>query len=108
MKLNKVSQFQGRTRIKTVCKLQIGDKVRKILEKDIFEKGYTQNWSDQIFIITKVKQFDGICWYYLEDLEGNPLKGNETRTSWYHGTLVLQRNMTMAPWCCGIMVLRLS
>ena len=42
--------------IKTVCKLQIGDKVRKIIEKDIFEKGYTQNWSDQIFIIAKVKQ----------------------------------------------------
>ena len=61
--------------IRAVCKLGVGDKVRKILHKDIFEKGYQANWSEQIYIINKVKQSDGVCWYYLEDLEGNKQKG---------------------------------
>ena len=62
-------------KLKTVCKLKIGDKVRKIIEKDIFEKGYTLNWSEEIYIITESKQADGVCWYYLEDLSGNKVKG---------------------------------
>ena len=62
-------------RLKTVCRLAVGDKVRKIIEKDIFEKGYSANWSEEIYVIRKVKQSDGVCWYYLEDLEGERLKG---------------------------------
>ena len=61
--------------LKTVCKLKIGDKVRKIIEKDIFEKGYSSNWSEEIYIITNSKQLNGVCWYYLEDLSGNKVKG---------------------------------
>ena len=61
--------------LKTVCKLAVGDKVRKIIEKDIFEKGYSANWSEEIYVISKVKQTDGVCWYHLTDLEGNSLKG---------------------------------
>ena len=61
--------------LRTVCKLSVGDKVRKILEKDIFEKGYQASWSEEIYIISKVKQFDGVCWYYLNDLEGHKQKG---------------------------------
>ena len=38
------------------CRLKVGDKVRVALRKDIFEKGYTQNWSDEIFIIKRVFQ----------------------------------------------------
>ena len=62
-------------RLKTVCKLNIGDKVRKIIQKDIFEKGYAPNWSKEIYVITGSKQSDGVCWYYLEDLSGNKVKG---------------------------------
>ena len=62
--------------LKTVCRLAVGDKVRKIIEKDIFEKGYTSNWSEEIYVITRVKQADGVCWYYLEDLGGNKLEGD--------------------------------
>ena len=62
-------------KLQTVCRLKVGDKVRKIIEKDIFEKGYKANWSEEIYTITKVKQADGVCWYYLEDLEGQQLKG---------------------------------
>ena len=62
--------------LQTVCKLQIGDKVRKIIQKDIFAKGYAPNWSEEIYIITESKQSNGVCWYYLEDLSGNPVKGS--------------------------------
>ena len=63
--------------LKTVCRLGVGDKVRKIIQKDIFEKGYSANWSEEIFVISKVRQSDGVCWYYLEDLDGNKLKGKQ-------------------------------
>ena len=61
--------------LRTVCRLQIGDKVRKIIDKNQFEKGYTVNWSEQIFRITNVKQFNGVCWYTLSDLEGEKQTG---------------------------------
>ena len=64
--------------LQTVCRLKVGDKVRKILEKDIFEKGYKANWSEEIYIISKVRQSDGVCWYYLEDFEGQKLKGRNS------------------------------
>ena len=61
--------------LQTVCRLKAGDKVRKIIDKDIFEKGYKANWSEEIYTIRKVKQANGVCWYYLEDLDGHRLKG---------------------------------
>ena len=53
--------------LRTVCKLKEGDRVRKIINKDIYEKGYTRNWSEEIYIIDKVKQSNGVCYYYLKD-----------------------------------------
>ena len=35
-------------------KYKVGDKVRISLKKDIFEKGFTINWSDKIYTIIKV------------------------------------------------------
>ena len=52
------------------CKLRVGDKVRVALKKDIFEKGYTQNWSKEIYTITAVRQRSGVCWYQIEDQAG--------------------------------------
>ena len=51
-----------------VCKLNVGDKVRKIKEKTEFEKGYTQKWSDEIYTIKSVRQSNRVCWYKLENL----------------------------------------
>ena len=36
-------------------KFKIGDLVRISKYKNIFAKGYTPNWSEEIFIITKIK-----------------------------------------------------
>ena len=58
-----------------VCKLAVGDRVRKIREKSHFEKGYTQNWSDEIFVIETV-QNDGVkCWYKLKTLNNDKVSG---------------------------------
>ena len=53
------------------CKLKVGDRVRVAIYKDIFTKGYTQNWSKEIFTVDKVLQKAGICWYKISDQSGN-------------------------------------
>jgi len=52
------------------CKLKRGDRVRIALNKDIFEKGYTKNWSEEIYVISGVRQKSGVCWYKLVDTTG--------------------------------------
>ena len=37
------------------CKFKIGDHVRISKYKSIFAKGYTSNWSEEVFVIKKVK-----------------------------------------------------
>ena len=61
--------------LRTVCKLKVGDKVRKLIKKDIYEKGYTKNWSEELYIIVKVKQSNGVCYYYLESLDHTAIPG---------------------------------
>ena len=36
-------------------KFKIGDRVRISKYKNIFAKGYTQNWSEEIFVVSKIK-----------------------------------------------------
>ena len=75
--------------LRTVCKLKIADRVRKIVNKDIFEKGYTRNWSEEIYIIHKVKQSNGVCYYYLKDLSNNDLPG----IYYYYQLNLISRNV---------------
>ena len=50
-------------------KFKVGDHVRISKYKNIFAKGYTPNWSEEIFVINKVR--DTIPWTYLSnDLNG--------------------------------------
>ena len=37
------------------CKFKVGDDVRISKYKNIFAKGYTPNWSEEVFVIKKVK-----------------------------------------------------
>ena len=71
-------------KLSVVCRLQKGDKVRKLREKTIFEKGYKQNWSDEIYIIRDVRQSNLVCWYKLETLANKPVTG-----VWYYFQLNL-------------------
>lgn len=56
-------------------KFKIGDIVRISKAKHVFEKGYTPNWTTELFKITKVNITDPAT-YMLEDMLGNPIKGS--------------------------------
>ena len=64
----KVMYPEIRDRVK--CKLKEGDRVRVAIFKDIFKKSYTQNWSREIYIVHKVLQKGGVCWYKIKDPSG--------------------------------------
>ena len=44
-------------------KFKVGDHVRISKSKNIFAKGYTPNWSEEVFVIKKVK--NAVSWTYV-------------------------------------------
>ena len=53
-------------------KFKIGDIVRISKYKNIFAKGYTPNWSEEVFVIKKVK--NTVPWtYVISDLNGEEI-----------------------------------
>ena len=55
-------------------KFKVGDRVRISNYKNIFAKGYTPNWSEEVFVIKKVK--NTVPWtYVLNDLNGEEIMG---------------------------------
>ena len=55
-------------------KFKVGDRVRISKYKNIFAKGYTRNWSEEIFVIKKVK--NTVPWtYVINDLNGEEITG---------------------------------
>ena len=59
----------------TVCRLKIGDKVRRVREKKEFEKGYTENWSKEVYIVDAVRQSQTVCYYKIKTLDNRPVPG---------------------------------
>ena len=65
-------------------KFNNGDHVRVSKYKNIFAKEYTQNWSEEVFVFSKIK--DTVPWtYVISDLNGKPITGS------FHGK-ELQKN----------------
>ena len=55
-------------------KFKVGDRVRISKYKNIFAKGYTPNWSEEVFVIKKVK--NTAPWaYVINDLNGDEISG---------------------------------
>ena len=55
-------------------KFKVGDHVRISKYKNIFSKGYTPNWSEEIFVIKKIK--NTVPWtYVINDLNGEEITG---------------------------------
>ena len=55
-------------------KFKVGDHVRISKYKNIFAKGYTPNWFEEVFVIKKVK--NTIPWtYVINDLNGDEIMG---------------------------------
>ena len=54
---------------------KVGDNFRISKYKTIFAKGYTQNWSEKVFIISKIKNTVPQT-YVIIDLNGEPITGS--------------------------------
>ena len=55
-------------------KFKIGDNVRISKYKNIFAKGYTPNWSEEVFVIKKIKN-TALWTYLIIDLDGQEIVG---------------------------------
>ena len=65
----------GNTNLKVIPRLHLNDSVRILVEKSLFDKGYKQNWSSEIFKISDVIQKAGIVWYKVRDSQEKQLAG---------------------------------
>ena len=53
----------------------IVDNVRISKYKNIFDKGYAPNWSEKIFVVSKIK--NAVPWtYFVSDLNGKKITGS--------------------------------
>ena len=58
----------------TVPKFYVGDKVRITRKKGTFEKGFTPNWTEEVFTISSVKATKPAT-YTIKDTLGEPVQG---------------------------------
>ena len=59
----------------TKPKFKVVDRVRISKYKNIFAKGYTQNWSEEVFVVSKIK--NTVPWtYVVSDLNGEEITGS--------------------------------
>ena len=71
---NKIKNIYNFEKTKKIGRFKIGDRVRISLEKNIFEKGYDTNWTQEIFVIYDIK-YSNVPYYYLKDLNNEKLQG---------------------------------
>ena len=56
-------------------KFKVGDHVRISKYKNIFAKVYTQNWSEEVFVVSKIK--NTVPWtYVISDFKGESITGS--------------------------------
>ena len=61
--------------IKKYPKFKAGDHVRISKSKNIFAKGYTPNWPEEIFVVSKIK--NAVPWtYVISGLNGEEIAGS--------------------------------
>ena len=64
-----------KNQIKKDPKFKVGDHVRICKYKNIFAKGYCPNWSEEVFVINKIK--NTVPWtYVINDLNGEEITGS--------------------------------
>ena len=69
---NKIKNIYNFDKTKKLGKFRIGDTVRLSLEKNIFEKSYETNWTEEIFEIYDIK-YSNVPYYYIQDLNGEKI-----------------------------------
>ena len=64
-----------KNQIKKDSKFKVGDHVRISKYKNIFAKGYTTNWSEEVFIVSKINST--VPWTYaISDMNGEDNTGS--------------------------------
>ena len=56
------------------CKFKLGDRVRIPITKEIFDKGYTPNWSEEIYTIVDKRSDGEVCYYQVKADNGEVLE----------------------------------
>ena len=67
-----VDTVYNHVKIAGPAKFKVGDSVRVSKYKTIFDKGYTPNWTTEVFKIAKVQQTNPVT-YLLEDSRGESI-----------------------------------
>jgi hypothetical protein len=64
-------------KIKDNSGIKVHDYVRVSRTNENFRKGYEAGWSREVFKVVDIREFprDGLKLYYLEDLDGEKIKG---------------------------------
>ena len=57
-----------------LAKFHVGEKVRIVRKKVTSEKGFTPNWTEEVFTVSEVKHTNPIT-YSVKDELGEPIKG---------------------------------
>ena len=83
-----LTNLYGKKTEKPLPKFKIGDRVRITKKKTIFDKGFTPNWTDEIFTISEIKPTVPVT-YTIKDEKGELLGG-----SFYEPELQLSRSTT--------------
>lgn len=73
--LNSVYRYTANIDAKQNTKFKVGDSVRLSKYKHVFEKGYTPNWTTEVFKIKRVRSTTNPITYILEDYKGEEIEG---------------------------------
>lgn len=73
--LNSVYRYTANIAAKQNTKFKVGDSVRLSKYKHVFEKGYTPNWTTEVFKIKRVRSTTNPITYVLEDYNGEEIEG---------------------------------
>ena len=94
-----LTNLYGKKNDKPLPKFKIGDRVRITKKKTIFDKGFTPNWTDEIFTISEIKPTVPVT-YTIKDVKGELLGGSFyeqelqlSHTTTYRVEKVLQRRV---------------
>ena len=61
-------------------KFKVGDHARISKYKNIFGKGYTPNWSEEVFVVKETK--NTVPWtYVINDLDGKQIKSTKKKST---------------------------
>ena len=67
-------KLYGQKTLPPICRFSKGDRVRIPTKKNVFDKGYKPNWTDQLFVIDKVYNDGRVCFYGVRELNGDMLE----------------------------------